>query len=99
MRAAVGPIGNGGSINAPAADRVYLDALVAKAYRTLEGVLDNPASALATAPVVLAARVIITTAAGEGVVGKKEQRAMLATEENVGRLATPSAPRLIINNR
>jgi hypothetical protein len=31
--------------------------------------------------------------------GKKEQRAVLAAEENVGRLATPSAPRLIINNR
>ena len=78
---------------------VDLDALVAKAYRTLGDVLDNPASALATAPVVSAARVIIASAASEGIVGKKGQQAETARAKNIGRFGTPSAPRLVVDNR
>jgi hypothetical protein len=83
-----------------ASGKVDLEALVEKAYRTLGVVLDNPASALATAPVVSAARVIIMTAgAKEAETGKKGRQAEAAKAKNVGRFETPAAPRLVVDNR
>ncbi|WP_156465594.1 hypothetical protein [Methylobacterium sp. Leaf106] len=74
--------------------------LVAKAYATLQDVMDNSPF---PAPRVTAARAILDIARDEkaekaGTGGKKAER-QAAAEKVGGKFSAPSAPRLIVDNR
>lgn len=81
-------------------------ALLAKAYATLEDVMDNSPF---PAPRVTAARAVIDLAMAEtapasskaaGVLGKKEAAKAAAKSMAAGRFATPPAPpKLVVDNR